>query len=68
MKPIARIVCWNCRRWDRQLFNIKNSLGKKTEDYVCVKCKNDNPVPPTPNMSMDYMETPVVTLEGDRVS
>lgn len=36
---VAKIVCWHCRRGDRQLFRIKDSDGFKTEDYICVDCK-----------------------------
>lgn len=74
MKPRAQIVCWNCRRGDVQLFNIKDNKGNKTEDYVCVNCKSEFPVPPIGNMSKNYLkeddtETPkVTTLEGDKVT
>jgi hypothetical protein len=70
MKPTAQIVCWNCRRGDLQLFNVKDSSGKKTPDYICVNCKETNYYPPILNMSKVYFPTDekkVVTLEGDPV-
>ncbi len=73
VKPIAQIVCWNCRQGNIQLFNIKNEQGKKTEDYVCLNCKDEFPVPPVENMSKNYFHyddetVKTVTLEGDKVT
>jgi hypothetical protein len=33
--PISRIVCWRCKLGRRPLYNVKDSKGKKTQDYVC---------------------------------
>lgn len=57
MRVIARIVCWNCRKGDLQLFNVRNKEGRKTEDYVCVNCKPLVGPPPIGNMSKYYFPT-----------
>lgn len=53
MNAIGRIVCWHCRRGNKQLFRLKNESGKKLPDYVCVECKPKAPArPPIGNVSM----------------
>lgn len=77
MKPVSRIVCWNCRNGNAQLFNIKDEKGKKTPDYICGQCKKDNYLPPVTNMSQVYFPTEdelkkeaqkTIALEGDVVT
>ena len=70
MNIVSRIVCWKCRKGNLQLFNVKNELGKKTKNYVCVKCKKLQVSPEIDDMSQDYGDSlrPTVTsLEGDLV-
>ncbi len=35
----GKIICWACRSDRFQLFRVKNKEGKKTLDYICVRCK-----------------------------
>lgn len=58
MRAIARIVCWNCRKGDKQLFRLKDEYGFKLEDYICVDCKPYHNFPPVANMSKVYLPTP----------
>lgn len=83
MTPIAKIVCWHCRKGDKQLFRIKDEDGFKTEDYICVECKPTAPkMPPIGNASKLYYPTKeqleriaqiqkdekkVVAVEGDPI-
>ena len=71
MNIISRIVCYNCRKGNQQLFNVINSLGKKTRNYVCVECKKQLITPPEiDDMSQEYgdsLRPPVTSLEGDLV-
>lgn len=57
MRAIARIVCWNCRQGNKQLYNVRDNQGKKTEDYVCVDCRPLGQNPPIGNMSKQYFPT-----------
>lgn len=58
MRPIARIICWNCRDGSKQLFRVKDEYGFKTPDYVCVDCKALGKwEPPIGNMSKMYFPT-----------
>lgn len=83
MTPIAKIVCWHCRKGDKQLFRIRDEDGFKTEDYICVTCKAEgNYMPPIGNASKLYYPTKeqlerikqiqkdkdkVVAVEGDPI-
>ena len=61
--PVARIVCWKCKRWGmnklfRMIFNqqpvtlyrLRNKEGKKTPDYACQDHLKDG-LPPIGNQS-----------------
>ena len=56
--PLSTIVCWNCKRNDLQLFRVKDE-GVKTEDYVCLNCKDLHPAPPIGNCSKIYYKNPI---------
>ena len=34
-RPVAKIVCWRCKLNRRPLYNVRDTNGKKTKDYVC---------------------------------
>lgn len=57
MRPIARIICWSCRQGGKQLFRIKDELGVKTENYVCIECKPLYGNPPDGSNSLQYYPT-----------
>jgi hypothetical protein len=70
MNIVSHIVCWKCRKGNLQLFNVRNELGKKTRNYVCVNCKKLQVFPEIDDMSQDYtnsLRPPVTSLEGDLV-
>ena len=51
-KPVFyQIVCWHCRRAHVTLYNVKDEEGKKTNDYVCVNCREKFPRPEIYNCS-----------------
>lgn len=57
MSISARFVCWNCRRSNTTLHNVKDEYGLKSEDYVCSDCKPLFPTPTRKNMSREFMPT-----------
>ncbi len=34
-----KVVCWNCKSQDKQLFRMRNEQGKKIDLYTCIDCK-----------------------------
>lgn len=62
-RPVSRIICWNCRRGDRQLFRVtKKDRSIRFEatintDYICVLCRSLGfSEPAIGNTSQEYFE------------
>ena len=67
MKPIAQLVCHNCKRAYVSLLRIRDENGHKTPDYVCTKCVKDHPTPAVENISRRYIpEKPQVGDEDQK--
>jgi protein-arginine kinase activator protein McsA len=39
MKHFGTICCWKCKKPNATLTVCRDEHGKKTQDYVCEKCK-----------------------------
>lgn len=38
MKQVIVTVCWKCKYGNRTLYNVKDEIGRKSNDYVCLSC------------------------------